>query len=62
MCVLCMFYVDWESGGWKKLKGRDFFFDKNLLGYGYRKQTTFLGLIPTVIVHRLAGYSSGIVH
>ena len=25
MCVLCMFYVDWELGGWKKLKGRDFF-------------------------------------
>ena len=19
MCVLCMFYVDWELGGWKKL-------------------------------------------
>ena len=25
MCVLCMFYVDWESGGRKKLSGRDFF-------------------------------------
>ena len=22
--VLCMFYVDWEFGGRKKLKGRDF--------------------------------------
>ena len=25
MCVLCMFYVDWELGGPKKLKGRAFF-------------------------------------
>ena len=25
MCVLCMFYVDWELGGLKQLKGRDFF-------------------------------------
>ena len=25
MCVLCMFYVDWELGGQKKLQGRDFF-------------------------------------
>ena len=24
MCVLCMFYVDWEFGGRKKLLGRDF--------------------------------------
>ena len=24
MCVLCMFYVDWELKGWKKLWGRDF--------------------------------------
>ena len=24
-CVLCMFYIDWELGGWKKLKGRNFF-------------------------------------
>ena len=23
--VLCMFYVDWEFGGQKKLEGRDFF-------------------------------------
>ena len=23
--VLCMFYVDWELGGQKKLLGRDFF-------------------------------------
>ena len=36
MCVLCMFYVDWELGGRKKL-----FLNKNLLGQGYRKQTTF---------------------
>ena len=26
MCVLCMFYVDWELGGQKKLEGRDSFF------------------------------------
>ena len=25
MCVLCMFYVDWELGGQKKIWGRDFF-------------------------------------
>ena len=25
MCVLCMFYVDCELGGVKKLWGRDFF-------------------------------------
>ena len=25
ICVLCMFYVDWELGGVKKLSGRDFF-------------------------------------
>ena len=25
MCVLCMFNVDWEMGGRKKLKCRDFF-------------------------------------
>ena len=25
MCVLCMFYVDWELGRRKKLMGRDFF-------------------------------------
>ena len=25
MCVLCMFYVGWELGGWKKLLGKDFF-------------------------------------
>ena len=25
MCVSCMFFVDWELGGRKKLKGRDFF-------------------------------------
>ena len=24
-CDLCMFYVDWELGGQKKLWGRDFF-------------------------------------
>ena len=31
MCVLCMFYVDWELGGRKKLQGKDFL-NKNLLG------------------------------
>ena len=31
MSVLCMFYVDWELGGRKKLKGRDFFY-RTLLG------------------------------
>ena len=36
----CMFYVDWELEGQKKLYGRDFL-NKNLLGSGYRKQTTF---------------------
>ena len=25
MCVLCMFYVDWASGGLKRLQGIDFF-------------------------------------
>ena len=25
MCVLCMFYMDWELGGWKNFRGRDFF-------------------------------------
>ena len=25
ICVFCMFYVDWENGGRKKRKGRDFF-------------------------------------
>ena len=29
--VLCMFYIDWEVRGRKKLKGRDFL-NKNLLG------------------------------
>ena len=38
MCVSCMFKVDWELEGQKKLKGRDFL-SKNLLGSGYRKQT-----------------------
>ena len=28
MCVLCMFYDDWELGGQKKLWGRDFFEQK----------------------------------
>ena len=30
-CDLCMFYADWQLGGWKKLKGRDYL-NKNLLG------------------------------
>ena len=30
MCVLCMFSVDWELGGQKKLQGRDFFSIKGL--------------------------------
>ena len=30
MCVLCMFYIDWELIGPKKLKGMDFL-SKNLL-------------------------------
>ena len=25
MCVSCMFYVDWDLEGWKKLKSRDLF-------------------------------------
>ena len=25
MCVLCMFFLDWELGGRKKIWGRDFF-------------------------------------
>ena len=28
MCVLCMFFVDLELGGRKKLQGRDFFEEK----------------------------------
>ena len=31
MCVLCMFYVDWELGGRKKLRV-GIFLNKNLLG------------------------------
>ena len=37
MCVSCMFYVDWELEGQKKLKDRDFSF--------YRKQTFFRTMI-----------------
>ena len=45
MCVLCMFYIDWSREGRKNLRV-GFFLNKNLLGKGYRKQTTFfLGLI-----------------
>ena len=40
MCVLCMFYVDWELGGRKNFRV-GIFLDKNLLGLGYRKQITF---------------------
>ena len=32
MCDLWMFYVDRELGGQEKLKGRDFFLNKNVLG------------------------------
>ena len=31
MCVLCMFYVDWELGGDKNF-GVGIFLNKNLLG------------------------------
>ena len=30
VCVLCMFYVDWELGGKKKLSDKDFFGKKLL--------------------------------
>ena len=28
MCDLCMFYIDWELGGQKKIKGKDLFESK----------------------------------
>ena len=40
MCVLCMFYVDWELGGQKKLKGRDFF-EKKLVRVGLQETNNF---------------------
>ena len=44
MCVLCMFFDDLESGGLKKLWGRDFL-NKNLLGYRVTEnKQLFLGL------------------
>ena len=50
MCVSCMFHVDWELGRKKFKVG--IFLSKNMLGSGYRKQKTFLGLI-----HRFSGFS-----
>ena len=44
-CVLCIYFMlngSWEGG--KKLEGR-IFLSKNLLGLGYKKQTTSLGLM-----------------
>ena len=32
MCVLCMFYVDWELGGQKKTIGVRILLNRNLLG------------------------------
>ena len=40
-----MFYVDWELGGQKKLRGRDFFNEKKLVRVGLQEtKTLFLGL------------------
>ena len=40
MCVLCMFYVDWELGGQKKLEGRDFF-EKKFVRVGLQETNNF---------------------
>ena len=40
-CVLCMFYIDWELGGTEENLRVGIVLNENLLGYGYRKQTTF---------------------
>ena len=36
-----MLYVDWELGGWKKLKGKDFF-DLTLVRVGLQETNNFL--------------------
>ena len=44
MCVLCMFYVDWELEGQKKTLGRDFL-EQKLVRVGLQDTNTFfLGL------------------
>ena len=40
MCVLCMFYVDWELAWQKKLKGRGFF-DEKLVMVSLQETNTF---------------------
>ena len=39
MCVLCMFYIDLELGGRKKIKGRDFF--EKLVRVGLQETNNF---------------------
>ena len=41
MCVLCMFYVDWELGRRKKI---GIFFEKRLVRVGLQETNNFLGL------------------
>ena len=44
MCVLCMFYIDWELGGRKKLEG-SIFLNKKLVRVGLQEINNFcLGL------------------
>ena len=45
MCVLCMFYIDWELGGRKKNYGRDFFGYK-LVRVGLQETNHFFFLKP----------------
>ena len=40
LCVLCMFYVDWELGMRKKLEGRDFF-EQKLVRVGLQETNPF---------------------
>ena len=43
MCVLCMFYVDWELGGRKNFRV-GIYLNKNLLGWVIGNKQLFLGL------------------
>ena len=49
MCVLSMFYVDWEFEGQKKLWGRDFF-QQRLVRVGLQETNNFF--MPNVLNKR----------
>ena len=54
MCVSCMSYVDWELGGRKKIKGRDFL-ESILVRVGLQETNNFFRPKSLIFVSPVLG-------